>query len=454
MLELTMKSISYKRKLISGLLFTALSTTVATTAANAEQKSLEQLLKERTNQVESKVINWRRHIHENPELSNREFETAKYITEHLKSLGLKVQTEVAHTGVVAILEGAKPGPVVALRADMDALPVKERAPLDFASKVMAEYNGEQVPVMHACGHDTHVAILMGVAEILTGMQQDLAGTVKFIFQPAEEGAPAGEEGGAELMVKQDVLKNPAVDVIFGLHISSGMDVGTIGVKPEGIMAGVDNMKITIKGKQSHGSTPWNSVDPIVTSAQIINGLQTVVSRHMNLTQDPAVVTIGSIHGGVRSNIIPEQLEMLGTVRTFSEDDKKVTRKLITEKAKLIGESMGADVEVKIPYSSSYPVTFNDADLTKQMMPTLKAVAERVAIIKPITGAEDFSFYAKEVPGLFFFLGGKSPDASPGSIGAHHTPDFYIDESGMKYGVEALTRLTLDYLEQDSVKAGK
>ncbi len=442
MLELTMISTKIKQKLSYSLIFASLFTPLS---VNAEAPALDQLLKEKSSQIESKVIDWRRHIHENPELSNREFETAKYITKHLKSLGLKVQTDVAHTGVVAILEGAKPGPVVALRADMDALPVKERAPVDFASKVIAEYNGEQVPVMHACGHDTHVAILMGVAEILTGMQKDLNGTVKFIFQPAEEGAPAGEEGGAELMVKEGVLKNPQVDVIFGLHISSGMDIGTIGVKPEGIMAGVDDMKIIINGKQSHGSTPWNSVDPIVTSAQIINGLQTVVSRHMNLTQRPAVVTIGSIHGGVRSNIIPEKLEMLGTVRTFSQNDKKITRKLITEKAKLIGESMGADVEVKIPYSSNYPVTFNNKSLTEQMMPTLESVVNQVNIIKPITGAEDFSFFANEVPGLFFFLGGKPLDANGASIGAHHTPDFYVDEAGMKYGVEALTRLTLDYM---------
>ncbi|WP_255473385.1 amidohydrolase [Kangiella sp. HZ709] len=403
-------------------------------------------LSQSTYDIESKVVEWRRHIHENPELSNREFETAKYITKHLKSLGLEIQTEVAHTGVIAILKGAKPGPVVALRADMDALPVKERTPVSFASKVMAEYNGEQVPVMHACGHDTHVAILMGVAEVLTGMQNELAGTVKFIFQPAEEGSPVGEEGGAELMVKEGVLENPKVDVVFGLHISSGMDVGTIGVKPEGIMAGVDDMKITIKGKQSHGSTPWNSVDPIVTSAQIINGLQTVVSRHMHLTNSPAVVTIGSIHSGVRSNIIPEKLEMLGTVRTFSQADKEKTRKLITEKAELIGKSMNAKVEVQIPYSSNYPVTFNNVALTQQMLPTLESVVEKVNIIKPITGAEDFSFFAKEVPGLYFFLGGKPKDTPASEAAAHHTPDFFIDESGMKYGVEALTQLTLDYMK--------
>ncbi len=432
-------------KRINSILLGAFCSVAVLTPATSYAKDKPKL-SQFTYDIESKVVEWRRHIHENPELSNREFETAKYITKHLQSLGLEIQTEVAHTGVIAILKGAKPGPVVALRADMDALPVKERTPVSFASKVIAEYNGEQVPVMHACGHDTHVAILMGVAEILTGMQSELAGTVKFIFQPAEEGSPVGEEGGAELMVKEGVLENPKVDVVFGLHISSGMDVGTIGVKPEGIMAGVDDMKITIKGKQSHGSTPWNSVDPIVTSAQIINGLQTVVSRHMHLTNSPAVVTIGSIHSGVRSNIIPEKLEMLGTVRTFSQADKEKTRKLITEKAELIGKSMNAEVEVQIPYSSNYPVTFNNVALTQQMLPTLESVVEKVNIIKPITGAEDFSFFAKEVPGLYFFLGGKPKGTPASEAAAHHTPDFFIDESGMKYGVEALTQLTLDYMK--------
>ncbi len=393
--------------------------------------------------INLKVVEWRRHLHENPELSNREFETAKYITKHLKSLGLDVQTEVAHTGVVATLVGGKPGPVVALRADMDALPVKERTPVPFASKAISEYNGEQVPVMHACGHDTHVAMLMGVAEILTDMQSELSGTVKFIFQPAEEGAPAGEEGGAELMVKEGVMKG--VDVVFGLHIWAGVEVGTIGVKAQGIMAGVDDMKITVEGKQAHGSRPWASIDPIVTAAQIVNGLQTVVSRHMELTKDPAVVTIGAIHGGVRSNIIPEKLEMLGTVRTFTEADKAKTRKLITEKAELIGQSMGAKVKVEIPYSTSYPVTYNNEKLTEQMMPTLKSVAENLIIVEPVTGAEDFSFFAKEVPGLYFFLGGKPKGKPASEVASHHTPDFYIDESGMKYGVQAMTQLTLDYM---------
>lgn len=413
--------------------------------------TIEEKIKQRAKSIDSKVVEWRRHLHENPELSNREFETAKYIAKHLKSLGLEVKTGVAHTGVVAILKGALPGPVIGLRADMDALPVKERTPVDFASKVIGQYNGEDVPVMHACGHDTHVAMLMGVAEILTSMKDELRGTVKFVFQPAEEGSPAGEEGGAELMVKEGVMKNPDIDVMFGLHISSNTDVGTIGIKTEGLMAAVEDVKIIVKGKQAHGSTPWASIDPIVTSAQIINGLQTIVSRHINLTQQPAVVTIGAIHGGVRSNIIPEKIEMLGTVRTFTDEDRLNIRKLITKKAKLIGESMDADVEVLIPYSASYPVTYNDIELTNQMMPTLKSVANKVKIIKPITGAEDFSFYAKEVPSMFFFLGGKPLDVAKDQAAPHHTPDFFIDESSFKTGVEVMTRLTLDYANKHQVK---
>ena len=401
--------------------------------------------------IEHKVIEWRRHLHQNPELGNREFKTSQYIATHLKALGLEVETGVAHTGVVAVLKGGKPGPVVALRADMDALPVKERVDLPFASTATSEYMGKEVPVMHACGHDTHVAILMGVAEILTGMKSELPGTVKFIFQPAEEGPPPGEEGGAELMVKEGVLKNPDVDVIFGLHIAAGTDVGTINVRKRGIMASSDDFKITIHGKQAHGSTPWDSVDPIVTASQIINSLQTIVSRHMPLTQQASVVTVGSIHGGVRSNIIPEKVEMLGTIRTLSEYDRQQIHELVRKKATLIGDTMGAKVEVDLPFSSAYPVTYNDPGLTDKMLPTLKAVAgaDNVQIIDPITGAEDFSFYAQEVPGIFFFLGGKPKDLPTTKAAPHHTPDFFIDESGMKLGIEALSQLALDYMQANA-----
>ena len=432
------------KTLIFGLLALAVAHPVS-------QASTHKQIQSGAEAIEHKVIEWRRHLHQNPELGNREFKTSQYIATHLKALGLEVETGVAHTGVVAVLKGGKPGPVVALRADMDALPVKERVDLPFASTATSKYMGKEVPVMHACGHDTHVAILMGVAEILTGMKSELPGTVQFIFQPADEGPPPGEEGGAELMVKEGVLKNPDVDVIFGLHIAAGTDVGTINVRKRGIMASSDDFKITIHGKQAHGSTPWDSVDPIVTASQIINSLQTIVSRHMPLTQQASVVTVGSIHGGVRSNIIPEKVEMLGTIRTLSEYDRQQIHELVRKKATLIGDTMGAKVEVDLPFSSAYPVTYNDPELTDKMLPTLKAVAgaENVQIIAPITGAEDFSFYAQKVPGIFFFLGGKPKDLPATKAAPHHTPDFFIDESGMKLGVEALSQLALDYMQANA-----
>jgi len=395
-----------------------------------------------------RVITWRRDFHENPELSNREFRTAEIVAQHLRGLGLEIETGVAHTGVVGILRGGKPGRVVALRADMDALPVTERVDLPFASKVKATYNGQEVGVMHACGHDAHVAILMGAAEVLAGLRDQISGTIKFIFQPAEEGAPVGEEGGAELMVEQGVLENPDVEAIFGLHVSAQRDIGTIYYKKEGLLASVDDFKITVKGVQSHGSQPWLSVDPIVTAAQIINGLQTIVSRELELTEAGAVVTVGSIHGGVRSNIIPESLEMIGTIRSLDAAMRKQIHEAVRRKATLIGESMGAEVEVQIPLSTSYPVTFNDPPLTDQMLPTLEEVAgkENVRVQKAITGAEDFSFYAREVPGFFFFLGGKPLDVPVEETAPHHTPEFFIDEGGLELGVRAMTRLALDYLK--------
>ncbi len=397
--------------------------------------------------VEPKVIEWRRHFHANPELSNREFKTAEKIAEHLKSLGLEAQTGVAKTGVVGILKGDKPGPVVGLRADIDALPVTERTPIPFASKVVSEYNGIETGVMHACGHDTHIAILMGVAEVLSSMEKDLKGTVKFIFQPAEEGAPPGEEGGAKLMVKEGVLKNPELDVIFGLHIDADSHVGTIRYKPGGTMAAADRFVITVKGKQAHGSAPWNSVDPIVTSAQIINGLQTVVSRQTELTKEAAVVSVGMIRGGVRNNIIPEEVEMIGTIRTLDVEMQKKVHENIRRTATKIAESQGAIAEVDIQIG--YPVTYNDPELTNKMLSSLHKAAgkENVQLVNAITGAEDFSFFQKEVPGLYFFVGGRPlDDKGPGGyLGDHHTPDFYIDESGLITGLKAILNCTLDYM---------
>lgn len=393
--------------------------------------------------IENKVIEWRRDFHQNPELSNREFRTAEKIADHLKSLGMEVQTGVAHTGVVGILKGKKPGKVIALRADMDALPVPERADLPFKSTAKGEYNGEEVPVMHACGHDTHIAILMGVAEIMSKNTDKIKGTVKFIFQPAEEGAPSGEEGGAELMVKEGVLKNPDVDAVFGLHIGSGQPVNTIAYKSGGMMAAVNSFEINVNGKQSHGSTPWTSIDPIIASVKIIDGLQTLVSREMPLTTEAVVLTIGKIESGVRHNIIPESARMLGTLRTLDADMQTTIIQRMKEMVPAIASAYRAEATISI--DKGYPITYNDPELTAQMLPSLQKVAgsKSVIEIKPITGAEDFSFFQKEVPGFFFFLGGMAPgetEAFP-----HHTPDFYIDESGMLLGVKAFIQLSLDYL---------
>jgi amidohydrolase len=411
------------------------------------QSNLKPEAAKRADAINDKVINWRRDLHEHPELGNLETRTAAIVAKHLQALGLQVQTGVAKTGVVGVLVGGKPGPVVALRADMDGLPVTERVPLPFASKVKTNYNDQEVGVMHACGHDSHVAMLMGVAEVLAGMKKDIAGTVKFIFQPAEEGVPAGEEGGAQLMVKEGVLENPKVDVIFGLHINSQTPVGQITYRPGGTMAAVNDMKITINGKQAHGAYPWSSVDPIVVAAQIINNLQTIVSRNLNVTENPGVVTIGSIHGGVRSNIIPEKVEMLGTVRNLTRKDEAMFIERIKTIATKTGEAAGATVQVQIPYSNHYPVTFNDIALTQKMLPTLNSTAgeANVKLKPPVTGAEDFSFYQEKVPGLFFFLGGMPKGQDPLKAPSHHTPDFFIDESGFGLGVKALCNLTLDYM---------
>lgn len=423
------------------------SLVVITMPAFSQVEALKNKANLSADKIESKVIAWRRDFHEHPELGNNEFRTAGIIAKHLQSLGIEVKTGVAKTGVVGILRGGKPGPVIALRADMDGLPVTERVPLPFASKVKTQYNGQEVGVMHACGHDSHVAILMGVAEILSSMKNDLSGTIKFIFQPAEEGAPKGEEGGAELMVKEGVMENPKVEVVFGLHIDSQTETGKLTYRPGGTMASVNDMKITVKGRQAHGASPWSSIDPIVVSAQIINNLQTIVSRNLNVTENAGVVTIGSIHGGVRSNIIPEQVEMLGTVRALTNEDEK----MLIERIKLIvsktAEAAGATATVEIPYSSHYPVTFNDVALTNKMLPSLQKAAgpDKVVLVPADTGAEDFSFYQQKVPGLFFFLGGMPEGRDPKTAPSHHTPDFYIDESSFKLGVKAFMNLVIDYM---------
>ena len=404
---------------------------------------------EMASDIEPQVIKWRRHFHENPELSNREFETAKTIAKYLNDLGLEVQTGIAKTGVVAVLDSGKPGPVVALRADIDGLPVTESVDLPFASKVKTTHEGMDVGVMHACGHDTHIAMLMGAAKILTEKKDQLKGKVKFIFQPAEEGAPRGEVGGAEVMVKEGVLKNPDVDVIFGLHISSAQDVGTVRYKEEGIMAAVDPYRIVIKGKQSHGAYPWLSADPIVSAAQMIMGLQTIVSREVELIDSAAVVSVGMIKGGNRSNIIPSEVELVGTIRSLNPEIRKHIHEAVHRKATNIAESMNTTAEVTLPLDYQYPITYNDPSLMQQMLPTLKSTAgdENTVLTKAVTGAEDFSFFQEKVPGLYLFVGGKSLDVPVSEAPGHHTPEFEIDESGMKLGVELLSNLTFDYMHQ-------
>ncbi len=395
--------------------------------------------------LNKKVIQWRHEIHQNPELSNREFKTAEKVAAHLKSLGMEVQTGIAHTGVVGVLKGKKPGKVLALRADMDALPVTEQNDLSFRSTVQATYNGKETGVMHACGHDTHVAILMGVAELLAA-NTDFAGTVKFIFQPAEEGAPEGEEGGADLMIAEGVLENPKVDAIFGLHINSGTHVGKVRYRPQGIMASSQRFVINVKGKQAHGSQPWMSVDPILISAKIVDGLQSIISRNAELTKEAAVISVGSIHSGIRFNIIPEEAQMIGTIRTLDKEMKEVIRNRMKELVPKIAQAYGGEAEVII--QDGAPITYNDPDLTSQMIPSIERVLgkENVEVVNAVTGAEDFSYFQQEIPGFYFFLGGTPKTLPETEAPSHHTPNFFIDDSALIYGVNVLTAMVKDYLK--------
>ena len=402
--------------------------------------SLAADLTTRIDAVMPKVVEWRRDFHQHPELSNQEFRTAKIVADHLRSLGMEVETEVAHTGVVGTLRGGD-GPVVALRADMDGLPVTELVDLPFASKARGVYQGREVGVMHACGHDNHVAILMGVAEVLAGMGDDLPGTVKFIFQPAEEGTPDGSVGGAELMLMEGAFENPRPDVVFGLHVFP-FPAGTIATRPGGLMASSDRHQITIKGKQTHGAVPWAGVDPIVTASQVVLGLQTIVSRQLDATLTPSIVTIGRVEGGVRNNIIPESVELEGTIRTFDAETRIDIHKRIRRTATNIAEAAGATADVVI--DQGYGVTRNDPNLFRQMSPTLERVAgDRFIEASQTTTAEDFSYFANEVPGLFLFLG-VAPD-DPTLIYPNHSPRCYADERALPVGVEALTSMTLDYM---------
>tara|TARA_B100000575_G_scaffold213872_1_gene174662 strand:- start:1351 stop:2658 length:1308 start_codon:yes stop_codon:yes gene_type:complete len=407
---------------------------------------------ELNNKIENLITKYNREnqlnrewFHKHAELSNREYLTAERIAQKLKEIGLRPKVGVAKTGVVAILNENKPGPVIALRADIDGLPVKERNDLPWASKMTSEYNGEQVPVMHACGHDIHIAVLLGTAKILTEMKDEINGSVKFIFQPAEEGPPKGEEGGAELMVKEGVLKNPDVDVIFGLHVTARANVGEVQSRPGAIMAAVDEFRIDLFGKQTHGSRPWKGIDPIITASQIINGLQTIVSRNLPLTKAAAVVTIGAIHGGVRSNIIPEKLYMLGTIRTLDSVMRDTTLQRVKEMIDYIAAAN--NTVAKISFGTSYPVTFNDPSLFEKMLPTLKRISGQMnfSIIDASTGAEDFSFFQEKIPGLYFYIGGTPKHTDPKTVADHHTPDFYVDSASIPVGIRSLTNLTLEYI---------
>lgn len=407
--------------------------------------TLNQTIAERVAAVNDKVVAWRRDIHANPELSNREFRTSALVAEHLRSLGIKVQTGVAHTGVIGLLKGGKPGPVIALRADMDALPVVEKTGLAFASTVRGEYQGRDVGVMHACGHDTHVAILMGAAEVLAAVRDELPGTVKFLFQPAEEGAPKGENGGAKMMIEEGALLNPRVDAVVGLHISQGDVVGRASFRPLGLMASAQRFDVEITGSQTHGARPWAGVDPIVAGAQIVNALQTITSRQIDITQHPVVVTVGQFEAGVRNNIVPETARLSGTIRTFDPDVRGQVHDKIKRIVTQVAASQGATATVDI--DPGVPVTYNHAGLTSQLQGTLAAVygKDNLLVPPPITGAEDFSFFQEQVPGFFFFIGGRPADVPVSEAIPNHSPYFYVDEGALPLGVHAMSRLAADYL---------
>lgn len=427
-------------------LFVVFSFALSALFAQDKREAFRQRMFQKVETVVSKANNWREDFHQHPELGNREFRTSKIVAAHLRALGLEVQEGVAHTGVVALLKGAKPGPCIALRADMDALPVTERVQIPFASKARTTYNGQEVGVMHACGHDTHVAMLMATAEVLAAFKNEIQGSIKFIFQPAEEGAPDGEEGGAALMVKEGVMENPKVDMVLGFHIESDIEVGEIHYKPGAFMAAADWFSIEVKGKGSHGSQPWKGVDPIQISAQIIDGLQAIVSRQSELTKAPVVITVGKINGGVRQNIIPETCNLAGTIRTLDSDMQKDVHEKIKHTAKYIAEASGATAVVTIETKTL--VTYNDPKLLNKLIPSLER-ATGSGKVKPrewVTGAEDFSFYGTKAPAVFLYLGGMPKGNDPSKAPPHHTADFYVDNSGMPTGIRAFCSMVLDLMQ--------
>lgn len=438
-------AVKYTQKSIMKTLLSALLVLLTfAISAFAQDRSAE--INAAAERIMPKLVEWRRHLHQYPELSNRETKTAAFVEKHLRALGLEVRTGVAKTGIVGILKGGQPGPVIGLRADMDGLPVTERVQLPFASKERAEYNGQQVGVMHACGHDTHVAMLMGTAEVLAGMKDKIKGTVVFIFQPAEEGAPAGEEGGAPVMIREGVMDNPKIDAIFGIHINAQTEIGTIKYKYGAAMASSDWFSIKVKGKQTHGSQPWHGIDPIAVSAQIINGLQMIVSRQSELTKAPVVITVGKINGGVRENIIPEEMTMAGTIRTLNPAMQKDVHEKIRRTAVNIAEAFGATAEVSIETKTL--VTYNTPELVKKTVASLEKAAGKENVVENewTTGAEDFSFYREKAPAFFFFLGGMPKGKDPKTAAAHHTPDFFIDDSRLDVGVKAFCNIVFDFVK--------
>ena len=400
--------------------------------------------------LQDKVIAWRRDIHQHPELGNREFRTAEVVAGHLRSLGLEPETGIAHTGVTAVLRGGLPGPRIALRADMDALPVTEQTGLPFASTVTTEYNGQETGVMHACGHDAHVAILMGVAEALAGMREQLPGEVLFVFQPAEEGAPEGEEGGAKLMLEEGIFERFRPDAVFGLHVFSTLNADRLAVRAGPTMAASDTFDMRVIGRQTHGSRPWGGVDPIIAAAQIVSQAQAIVSRQMDISHQPVVLTFGTIHGGVRHNIIPDDVELTGTIRTFDDAMREDILARLGHVAEHVAAANGATVEARIPVRDGYPVTFNNEALTARMRPSLEAAAGEGKLVDMplVMGAEDFSMYAREVPGMFFFLGATPVGEDPAAAPSNHSPRFDVDESALDLGLRAMLQVSLDYLHGD------
>jgi len=428
-------------------LLAILALEVLMTATLDAATTLDQRIDDASKQVEAKVIACRRDIHQHPELGNRETRTSKIIADRLRELGIEVKTPIAHTGVIGILRGGKAGRVVALRADMDALPVVEQVDVPFKSTVRTTFNGHEVGVMHACGHDAHVAILLGVAEVLSGIRDEIPGTVKFLFQPAEEGAPEGEEGGAKLMVKEGALDNPKVDAVFGLHVTSRYPVGEIAYRSGSMMAAVDSFKITVHGKQTHGAYPWLGVDPIVIASQIVLGLQTIPSRQVDSSLAPSIVTVGAIHGGVRNNIIPDDVEMIGTIRSLDAKMRDEIHARIKRTAEDIARSGGGTATVSI--EEGYPITYNDPAITEQMAPTLRRIAgpSNVEVVNATLGAEDFSFFQQKVPGLFFWLGTRPKNETAEQAASNHSPLFFVDEGGLELGVRAMAHVAVDYLKK-------